>query len=1310
MSDNLSKISQFNNPLVSSNQATTSVTTISKETENNDKSELKSSTSIQNNANTPVSTALFSAISQTSELLQSGSTIRPGQHTDPISPAVSDDPSTTTKLPIHPGQHTDPIFAPEDTTPHINIKPQSNIKNVYGTKIDIDNAKNILGTTGYNYICTDSNFINPGSFYSSDIILGDSDVTGITNSELHGAVRLAGANRNLTAQALENYNVHKCVYGTKEDLDNAKDILGNIGYDYIQTDSSDFKMPQTFTSNDIILGGIYKSGGIGNIDLNGAVRIEGNDVDETARMINNYSVSKNVYVAMADLETTQNILGTVGYNYIMADKSGFKMPQVFSSNDIIIGNVLGDINNEKLNGAVKLTGANSDLTFQAIRNYLAPKNVYGIANDLTNAKNILGGNGYNYIQIDTSNFKMPSGFTTNDIILGSASATGIADDKLNGAIRLAGENESEMTNLINNYSTSKNVYGSAIDIKNAKNILGSTGYNYIETDLPGFIRPTAFTSNDIILGNPVAEGGIDTVFLNGGIRLAGLNSDLTAQAINNFKYHKNIYGAKEDIVNAKSILGDTGYNYIETDAPNFKMPAQFTTNDIILGNSTETGISDDMLNCAIRLSGANKDETANLVYYYSTAKNIYGSLDDIRFAERRLGTIGFNYIRTDVSGYRMPIFTSNDIILDNLQTRDPFKSKLVESIGKTENTIIAETTDKINLNGATKISYTDNATMEKTLIANPNITRVLQQGCTGNDVKELQNDLITLGYSCGSSGADGSFGPDTKAAVISFQGDCHLVKDGSFGPATNAALKQAIKTYNDYVKEYGSSSGSSPSTSGSTPVEITSDLSYGSQGDQVKELQRELIALGYDCGGIDGSFGPATRNAVLNFQSDNHITVDGSVGPETRRTLKQALKIVNENAKEAGSISGSSSGTTSPTVEITSDLSNGSTGAQVKQLQQDLIALGYDCGPCKDDGSFGPATEAAVKNFQRDKGLEQDGSVGPATRQALKQAMQALQKYVDNANQNNAITNTTTNNDIVVDSKIVANIMKGCGFTYDAGQDTYVSTLNNAQRHGGYCEAYDIAAASAGCVIDAEPMKFETEDGKQYMIELWKGQYGATTGAEIGIYVQSKDKENYWYPCASNDDLIDASFVVTGKDNDQTLVRSSKEDIPDTTNDKDHKLWWLTAFKPGVFSTPADLTMYADINLKNQELSNKFKRALDNAGYTKENSRLSQNGTEVSFVYTIPRNFPRGNKDPEFVISTALGEDRFFKDKYNEIKKETGVANNSPDSISKMISYLINQAKNNDNMTKDQITEFVVKKIKEFMPNFEKMKSILGLI
>jgi N-acetylmuramoyl-L-alanine amidase len=48
---------------------------------------------------------------------------------------------------------------------------------------------------------------------------------------------------------------------------------------------------------------------------------------------------------------------------------------------------------------------------------------------------------------------------------------------------------------------------------------------------------------------------------------------------------------------------------------------------------------------------------------------------------------------------------------------------------------------------------------------------------------------------------------------------------------------------------------------------ITS-LRYGSNGAEVKELQEDLIALGYDLGkwGADGDYGNATVNAVKKFQ------------------------------------------------------------------------------------------------------------------------------------------------------------------------------------------------------------------------------------------------------------------------------------------------------------------------------------------------------------------------------------------------------------------------------------------------------------
>lgn len=62
-------------------------------------------------------------------------------------------------------------------------------------------------------------------------------------------------------------------------------------------------------------------------------------------------------------------------------------------------------------------------------------------------------------------------------------------------------------------------------------------------------------------------------------------------------------------------------------------------------------------------------------------------------------------------------------------------------------------------------------------------------------------------------------------------------------------------------------------------------------------------------------------------------------------------------------------------------LKQGSSGPDVKVLQQKLMDLGFD--PNGTDGNFGPGTEKAVRAFQQSKGLGVDGQVGPGTQAAL---------------------------------------------------------------------------------------------------------------------------------------------------------------------------------------------------------------------------------------------------------------------------------------------------------------------------------------
>lgn len=110
-------------------------------------------------------------------------------------------------------------------------------------------------------------------------------------------------------------------------------------------------------------------------------------------------------------------------------------------------------------------------------------------------------------------------------------------------------------------------------------------------------------------------------------------------------------------------------------------------------------------------------------------------------------------------------------------------------------------------------------------------------------------------------------------------------KDHPTSPPTTASTR----TTTTAPSRVTTTSPSQPANPSTLPVPTTK-LKAGSQGTQVKQLQRALAHLGYAPGAVDGDFGPLTEAAVMHFQTASKLAADGVVGPLTLAALAKALR------------------------------------------------------------------------------------------------------------------------------------------------------------------------------------------------------------------------------------------------------------------------------------------------------------------------------------------------------------------------------------------------------------------------------------
>lgn len=179
------------------------------------------------------------------------------------------------------------------------------------------------------------------------------------------------------------------------------------------------------------------------------------------------------------------------------------------------------------------------------------------------------------------------------------------------------------------------------------------------------------------------------------------------------------------------------------------------------------------------------------------------------------------------------------------------------------------------------------------------------------------------------------------------------------------------------------------------------------------------------------------------------------------------------------------------------------------------------------------------------------------------------------------------------------------GFQYDINQDIFFSKRDAWQRNMGYGRIYDVNAINTGMIIDCEPIYF-TYNNRSYMLEIWKGQYGLSTGAEIGFYVtdeiNKEHPEKLFYRCVTDEEMVSMRFVLRKKGHILMI--------------RDEVHWWLTGFVLGEFSHTDELGMEVAIGFTDFQMRNAFCLALVEAGYAKDN--IFVNGPRVSFSFTTP--------------------------------------------------------------------------------------------
>lgn len=160
--------------------------------------------------------------------------------------------------------------------------------------------------------------------------------------------------------------------------------------------------------------------------------------------------------------------------------------------------------------------------------------------------------------------------------------------------------------------------------------------------------------------------------------------------------------------------------------------------------------------------------------------------------------------------------------------------------------------------------------------------------------------------------------------------------------------------------------------------------------------------------------------------------------------------------------------------------------------------------------------------------------------------------------------------------------MLGIGFEFSYTELLLYSQVNVWMRDFGFTFLYDLFSYTTPFFFyNTRRIKFDY-DGLEWMIQVWKGNYLVSNGAEVGIYTREPGSFGTYYNCANNEQMMNMSMELYHGDE---LLMSRPKQLH----------WWLTGFKITDTLYPAkSQTLKFSIEMKDEEMLNAFCNAVEN--------------------------------------------------------------------------------------------------------------------